>query len=158
MTLLEGETDTIGEYVSLYQTQRKALQIEYREKDNMLNTLQREKSELQEDVNRLRQLVHHLSQSKPIINTSDEVDQDMSSSIDPPVDEVIPAENTTILNNLTPEATTGEIMMLLNKLDSYELPAINNNNNSTTINNYTKNRIIVSQINCPCCTGELIVV
>ena len=44
---LEGETETIGEYVALYQTQREALKIKFGEKDRLIQQLIQEKAVLQ---------------------------------------------------------------------------------------------------------------
>ena len=44
---LEGETETIGEYVTLYQTQREALKIKFGEKDRLIQQLIQEKAVLQ---------------------------------------------------------------------------------------------------------------
>lgn len=44
---LEGETETIGEYVALYQTQREALKIKFAEKDRLIEQLTQEKAMLE---------------------------------------------------------------------------------------------------------------
>ena len=44
---LSGETETIGEYVSLYQTQRAALRSKFREKDMYIQQLLEEKASLE---------------------------------------------------------------------------------------------------------------
>lgn len=44
---LEGETETIGEYISLYQTQREALKIKFMEKDRLIQQLLEDKAILE---------------------------------------------------------------------------------------------------------------
>lgn len=47
LTQLEGETETIGEYVTLYQTQREALKAKFLEKDRLIQQLLQEKALLE---------------------------------------------------------------------------------------------------------------
>ena len=44
---LESETETIGEYVALYQTQRKALKEKFYEKDKTISHLSNEHTRMQ---------------------------------------------------------------------------------------------------------------
>jgi len=59
-TLLEGETDTIGEYIALYQSQRKALRLQFQQKDSFINKLLNERSTMQSHITRLQQLITDL--------------------------------------------------------------------------------------------------
>lgn len=47
LTQLEGETETIGEYITLYQTQREALKAKFLEKDRLIQQLLQEKALLE---------------------------------------------------------------------------------------------------------------
>lgn len=44
---LSGETETIGEYVTLYQTQRAALRLKFKEKDFYIQQLLQDKASLE---------------------------------------------------------------------------------------------------------------
>ena len=138
LMLLEGETDTIGEYVSLYQSQRRALQIKYSQKQVLLDQLQVEKRSMQEDISRLRQLVQHLSQSKPIhgeIPDHTEISK---------VLEKYPLEHPDAsLETLSAEETKQEIMQLLDRIDVID----------PNVHGYHGIPMV-----CPCCTGSLLVV
>ncbi|KAI6653653.1 Golgin subfamily A member 2-like [Oopsacas minuta] len=140
LTLLEGETDTIGEYVSLYQSQRRALQIQYSQKQVLLDQLQVEKRSMQEDISRLRQLVQHLSLSKPI---HDENYQSPETEISEVLEKYPVQHIDTSLTRLSAEDTKQEIMTLLDRIDVFE----------PNIQDYHG-----IHMPCPCCTGSLLVV
>lgn len=59
---LQGETDTIGEYIALYQAQRRVLKQREIEKNTQLHKLKSEREELHNKVTLLNQLVNSLSQ------------------------------------------------------------------------------------------------
>lgn len=140
LTLLEGETDTIGEYVSLYQTQRRALQIQYSQKQVLLDQLQVEKNSMQEDILRLRQLVQHLSYSKPIHGE----DTQLPESEITQVLEKYPIQRVdSLVNGLSAEDTKQEIMTLLDRIDVFE-PVVQDYHGI--------------HMPCSCCTGSLLVV
>lgn len=44
---LEGESETIGEYITLYQTQREALKVKFIEKDKLIQQLLEDKANLE---------------------------------------------------------------------------------------------------------------
>ena len=139
LTLLEGETDTIGEYVSLYQSQRRALQIKYSHKQVLLDQLQVEKRSMQEDIARLRQLVQHLSLSNPIAGENHITDNTEISE----VLEKYPLEQTdATVESLSPQETKHEIMHLLDRIDVIE-PKVDYHG---------------IPMLCRCCTGSLLVV
>ena len=46
---LESETETIGEYITLYQTQRQAMKDKFVEKDEIINRISREHGRMQVD-------------------------------------------------------------------------------------------------------------
>ena len=48
---LEGESETIGEYITLYQTQRDALKIKFIEKDKLIQQLLEDKRQLEVNTN-----------------------------------------------------------------------------------------------------------
>jgi len=54
---LETETETIGEYIALYQTQRQALKTKFSEKDSVISHLSNEHARMQTKVSQLHQLV-----------------------------------------------------------------------------------------------------
>ncbi|XP_028017749.2 golgin subfamily A member 2 isoform X6 [Balaenoptera acutorostrata] len=57
---LSGETDTIGEYIALYQSQRAVLKARQREKEEYISRLAQDKEEMKVKLLKLRELVLHL--------------------------------------------------------------------------------------------------
>ncbi|ELT96212.1 hypothetical protein CAPTEDRAFT_209723 [Capitella teleta] len=57
---LQGETDTIGEYVALYQQQRSIMRLRTLEKDDYISRLAREREEMSEKLGQLQALVMQL--------------------------------------------------------------------------------------------------
>ncbi|XP_036334443.1 golgin subfamily A member 2 [Rhagoletis pomonella] len=62
---LQGETETIGEYITLYQTQRRMLKQREYEKAAQMQLLQREREQLRERIALLNNLVSSLSADLP---------------------------------------------------------------------------------------------
>ncbi|XP_067626579.1 golgin subfamily A member 2 [Eurosta solidaginis] len=62
---LQGETETIGEYITLYQTQRRMLKQREYEKAAQMQLLQREREQLRERIALLNHLVNSLSADLP---------------------------------------------------------------------------------------------
>ena len=54
---LEGETETIGDYITLYHAQRKSLKTRSEEKDAQIVALVREKQFMQDRVGELQRLI-----------------------------------------------------------------------------------------------------
>ncbi|KAL0274129.1 UNVERIFIED_CONTAM: hypothetical protein PYX00_006626 [Menopon gallinae] len=63
---LQGETETIGEYISLYQTQRMLLRQRSKEKDDQLLQLSKDKEELKSKLSTLNDLVTRFITEKGI--------------------------------------------------------------------------------------------
>lgn len=57
---LSMETETIGEYITLYQTQRNALKSYYKDRERMIAQLSSEKANMQEKMNQLQDLVKRM--------------------------------------------------------------------------------------------------
>ncbi|XP_043914088.1 golgin subfamily A member 2 [Protopterus annectens] len=57
---LSGETDTIGEYIALYQSQRAVLKQRHHEKDDYINRLAQDKEEMKLKLAELQELVMQL--------------------------------------------------------------------------------------------------
>ncbi|XP_059781711.1 golgin subfamily A member 2 isoform X6 [Balaenoptera ricei] len=57
---LSGETDTIGEYIALYQSQRAVLKARHREKEEYISRLAQDKEEMKVKLLELRELVLRL--------------------------------------------------------------------------------------------------
>ncbi|XP_066896725.1 golgin subfamily A member 2 isoform X6 [Kogia breviceps] len=57
---LSGETDTIGEYIALYQSQRAVLKARHQEKEEYISRLAQDKEEMKVKLLELRELVLHL--------------------------------------------------------------------------------------------------
>lgn len=62
---LQGETETIGEYITLYQTQRRMLKQREYEKAAQMQLLQREREQLRERIAVLNNLVNSLGADMP---------------------------------------------------------------------------------------------
>uniref|UniRef100_T2MDF7 Golgin subfamily A member 2 n=1 Tax=Hydra vulgaris TaxID=6087 RepID=T2MDF7_HYDVU len=73
---LENETETIGEYVALYQTQRKALKEKFDEKDRTILYLTNEHTRMQNKVSQLHQLVIQLIEERSGTDTKNKELQD----------------------------------------------------------------------------------
>ncbi|XP_071821023.1 golgin subfamily A member 2-like isoform X2 [Apostichopus japonicus] len=61
---LTGETETIGEYITLYHNQRSVLKRRQEERERFVTMLAREKESMQEKLNQLQNLVMQLLQEK----------------------------------------------------------------------------------------------
>ncbi|CAH3160101.1 unnamed protein product [Porites lobata] len=57
---LSMETETIGEYITLYQTQRNALKSYYKDRERMIAQLSSEKANMQDKMNQLQDLVKRM--------------------------------------------------------------------------------------------------
>ncbi|KAL9987717.1 hypothetical protein ACROYT_G002067 [Oculina patagonica] len=57
---LSHETETIGEYITLYQTQRNALKSYYKDRERMIAQMSSEKANMQEKMNQLQDLVKQM--------------------------------------------------------------------------------------------------
>ena len=66
---LQGETDTIGEYITLYQTQRSILKQRQEEKDFYISQLARERGDMQEKFTQLQALVMQLLRDRQAGNS-----------------------------------------------------------------------------------------
>ncbi|PNF30442.1 hypothetical protein B7P43_G12490 [Cryptotermes secundus] len=64
---LQGETETIGEYIALYQVQRSILRQRAREKDEQLSKLSKDREELRNKLSELTELVQQLAAEKEAI-------------------------------------------------------------------------------------------
>ncbi|GAB6024402.1 hypothetical protein CHUAL_009567 [Chamberlinius hualienensis] len=57
---LQGETETIGDYIVLYQMQRNAMKQQVAKKDEYITRVTRDREELKDKLSKLQQLVHTL--------------------------------------------------------------------------------------------------
>jgi len=55
---LQSETETIGDYIYLYQQQREQLQRRYQEKDDYIKQLTQDRFNLQKKIIRIRNFIH----------------------------------------------------------------------------------------------------
>jgi len=62
---LQNECDTIGEYITLYHNQRKALQQRHHEKDQYISMMAQERDAMQEKLEKLEQLVARMISENP---------------------------------------------------------------------------------------------
>ncbi|XP_064650352.1 golgin subfamily A member 2-like isoform X2 [Lineus longissimus] len=66
---LQGETDTIGEYISLYQHQRQLLLQREQQKEEYIGSLARDREEMQGKLGQLQVLVMQLLQERSMLHT-----------------------------------------------------------------------------------------
>ncbi|KAK3730058.1 hypothetical protein QZH41_009563 [Actinostola sp. cb2023] len=65
---LSFETETIEEYVTLYQTQRSALKSYYNEREQIITQLSNEKGDMQNKISQLQSLVKQLIEERQILH------------------------------------------------------------------------------------------
>jgi chromosome segregation ATPase len=122
---LEGETETIGEYVALYQTQRMALKEKFTEKDKIIQQLLDDKRHLEIRLNEVQGLVKQLSDNRQFINGEDAWVEDKSH------------DQSHDHHQLNP---VNQIVSRIEELTSTPL------------------LIEGAVLQCPCCSGQLIIV
>lgn len=61
---LSMETETIGEYITLYQTQRTALKSYYKDREKLIAQLSSEKANMQEKMNQLQDLIKQVLEER----------------------------------------------------------------------------------------------
>ena len=66
---LQGETETIGEYVQLYQMQRQVLRRKHAEKDEYIARLARDREQMQDKLAQLQALVMQLLGEKNMLHS-----------------------------------------------------------------------------------------
>lgn len=66
---LSMETETIGEYITLYQTQRSALKTYYKDRERTIAQLSSEKANMQEKMNQLQDLVKRMLDERKELRT-----------------------------------------------------------------------------------------
>ena len=72
---LQGETETIGEYVQLYQMQRQVLRRKHAEKDEYIARLARDREQMQDKLAQLQALVMQLLGEKNMLHSYAHVQQ-----------------------------------------------------------------------------------
>ncbi|XP_013386833.1 golgin subfamily A member 2 isoform X2 [Lingula anatina] len=80
---LEGETETIGEYVSLYQHQRAALRQKQEEKEAYIQRLSLDREEMRNKLGELQALVVQLMQERNMLQTYHSANQTPSPQTGP---------------------------------------------------------------------------
>lgn len=117
---LQGETDTIGEYVTLYQQQRAALKEKAVEREQYVVKLSQERSELQDKLAELQALVMQLLGEKKLLSSyntqrlleSESPKPETETSIveeTPPTAKRIMHLITDIAHTSTPSSTSGYV-------------------------------------------------
>lgn len=80
VTQLQSETETIGEYIALYQTQRRLLKQREIEKDVQLNRIAADREEMRDKLSKLNELVELLLTQKGFSNAKEIMAQLQSSN------------------------------------------------------------------------------
>lgn len=141
---LQGETETIGEYVALYQMQRAALQQRAREKDHQLANISAEREELRRKLQELNHLVQTLlndrgmetaKEALPTIELSNDntIDKNDSDVIE------VPTETVGLETNSNQDVAKRLTKQILSIIDDIEVT----------------NAVEASFHPCPWCSGRL---
>ncbi|XP_014206904.1 golgin subfamily A member 2 [Copidosoma floridanum] len=140
---LQGETETIGEYVTLYQRQRAILKQKSRDRENTFAVLLEQRNQQQEQLHKLKLLVADLLKSK---NTSATVPTAIAAEENMPLSNNSESESNAIeviegnANNQT-DPTTSKILDLLAEIKDCNTCILEPNFHP-----------------CPWCSGKLITV
>ncbi|KAG4065259.1 hypothetical protein HA402_012701 [Bradysia odoriphaga] len=151
---LQGETETIGEYITLYQQQRRLLKQREREKDVQVQQIICDKEIMKDKLSQLNRLVEQLLQQNGVQQTDKILvehfgDNNNSSELEPQtngLDDTEVNENVSKIDDTKQSAdTASKILNLLSEIQD-------NNRNP----NFMKS---VSDVHhCACCYGKLEVV
>ncbi|CAD5121628.1 DgyrCDS10122 [Dimorphilus gyrociliatus] len=118
---LQGETDTIGEYVTLYQQQRAVLKERAVEREQYVVKLSQERSELQDKLAELQALVMQLLGEKKLLNSyhtqrsleseiaKSEIENSIPEEETPPTAKRIMHLITDIAHTSTPSSSSGYV-------------------------------------------------
>lgn len=143
---LQGETETIGEYIALYQSQRKLLRQREIEKDIQVQKITADREEMKEKLLKLNELVEQmLAQRSVTVNGQGGHENGVDGGGPVPVAELAPGKisgGVTKENPGTSRETAEQILDLLT-----EIKTQNTNFLTDTI-----------PTNCACCSGQLITV
>ncbi|KAL7300872.1 hypothetical protein TKK_0006427 [Trichogramma kaykai] len=147
---LQGETETIGEYVSLYQKQRAVLNEKAKERENTFRVVLEQRNQQQEQLHKLKLLVAELLKSnrKMSVPTAIAAEENLNISestgeeIDPNKIKIIEGQlNKVDMSSNLPDDTTSQIMDLLTEIKDCNTCVLEPNFQP-----------------CPCCSGKLITV
>lgn len=137
---LQGETETIGEYIALYQHQRAVLKQRSVDKENQLKQLASDREQMRFKLEQLNSLVRRLMQEKGAI-PADILEQHRKINEDAQESERGRAEVNVETNNNTNE-TAEQIIALLSEIKTSNLVQP-----SGSTENFHP---------CPCCSGLLL--
>ncbi|XP_054713090.1 golgin subfamily A member 2-like, partial [Uloborus diversus] len=155
---LQGETDTIGDYIALYQIQRGLMRKRASEKDDYIAQLARDREDLKTKLGELQGLVMRLLEERKLFQAQGTVldqkidishlphtcDVNGTSSEEEPFVESPPAiVGDASVSTKKPEATARKIMDLLTEIET---------------TNLVEKPVLDSFHPCPVCSGRLITV
>ncbi|XP_015171706.1 PREDICTED: golgin subfamily A member 2 [Polistes dominula] len=138
---LQCETETIGEYIALYQRQRAILQERAKEKNEAFRQLIEQKNEQQEQLHKLKELVTNLITKKSIAtdNTGLYISDHKEENADIITSEN-KQENHNVISEISNDETTSQIIDLLTEIKDCK-------DQCTIASNFHP---------CPWCSGKLI--
>jgi len=157
---LQSETDTIGDYISLYQQQRQQLHRRYQEKDDYIKQLTQDRLNLQKKLSELETLLLRGVTTKPT-EKLDKVEEESEwpEMIDPvltatspdesTIDDEKPSISSTALNNFDDE-TKNRILDLLKELAENKSTAENDHMTTAKLAFIGKNLYV-----CSTCSGPV---
>ncbi|GAB0098597.1 Golgin subfamily A [Sergentomyia squamirostris] len=147
VTQLQGETETIGEYVTLYQTQRQILKQREIEKDDQVQRIAADREEMRQKLVELNNLVELLLQQKNI-DIPAGLGKNGDHSVSSPEDSANSSEShdSQQVPESRSEETAEKILHLLSEIK--------------TTNLNTTNLVVPPGVvhHCSCCSGKLITV
>lgn len=140
---LQGETETIGEYIALYQTQRRMLKQREYEKATQMRLLKAEREQLREKINALNTLVASLGLELPV---------DQHAATDNNV-----VEQQQLISSKDNQKENGNSQQILHKIqDIITEIKVNTEESPTTLSNAAHSDSAVDHLNC--CLGKFEVV
>lgn len=144
MLQLQGETETIGEYIALYQTQRRMLKQREYEKATQMRLLKAEREQLREKINALNTLVGSLGLELP-------VDQHAAT------DNIVEEQQQQLISSKDNQKENGNSQQILHKIqDIITEIKVNTEESPTTLSNAANSDGAVDHLNC--CLGKFEVV
>lgn len=142
---LQGETETIGEYIALYQTQRRMLKQREYEKATQMRLLKAEREQLREKINALNTLVGSLGLELPVDQQSAATDNN-----------IVEQQQQQLTSSKDNQKENGNSQQILHKIQDIITEIKVNTEESPTLSNAAKSDGAVDHLNC--CLGKFEVV
>lgn len=142
---LQGETETIGEYIALYQSQRKLLKQKEIEKDIQVQKITADREDMKDKLLKLNSLVELMLKQRSGDAVTENGVKSPENGVEPQPNPVYKDSSKRIQQNSNSQETAEEILNLLT-----EIKTSNMNTNFLTVSDHVQT--------CSCCSGQLITV